>query len=212
MTHVTPVIDKLFQPRSLLHKLITADSWESGTWLHWKDWLALWLAAAGENNLLPPHLVLQEEMMPILALQDFFDETALPPQFDFQNSFDFFAVNWVLDSCSDTPWRGSLRSAYSGAMQLRPGRSEAAAIWPGGEARTSGESLSARRALPTQQAHGGFGQASTEGAEACDSGERPQARPSLPAHQTENSPGIGLARPSIGLGGLNLTGVQRGWE
>ena len=56
------------------------------------------------------------------------------------------------------------------------------------------------------------GLVSTEGAEAYISGEHSQARRSFSAHQTENSSGIGLARPSTGMGALQLTGVQRGWE
>ena len=52
-----------------------------------EDWLALRFAAVHENNLLPILLVLHKEMKPNLTTQDFYDESALSPWLDFQNSF-----------------------------------------------------------------------------------------------------------------------------
>ena len=106
--HGTLVRDKVFQARSLLRELVTADSWVSGTWLHWRDWLALRLAAAHENNRLPPHLVLQQEIKPNLTLQDFRDGTARPAQLDFYcdlqgRQIDFTNTKTLVGRCRDRP-------------------------------------------------------------------------------------------------------------
>ena len=69
----------------------------------------------------------------------------------------------------------------SGSIECRGMSTVPAAFSEGGAARSSGECLSARRALPTRLAQGGYRQALTEGAETRDSGERPQGRRSLPA-------------------------------